>query len=63
MYDKLIKEVFGNDDIIITRYLDYLGEKEGYNINNKFDNSLKNRIYSRNVDNDFLLFKFMRHRG
>ncbi len=42
MYDKIIKEVFGTDDIyllfilkIITRYLDYLGEKEGYNINYK----------------------------
>ena len=41
-----------------------LGEKEGYNnINDKCKNRLKDRIYSCNVDGDFLLLKFMCHRG
>ena len=38
----------------ITQKLKYLGEKEGYIINNQFINRLKNRIYSWYVDIDFL---------
>ena len=38
-----------------------LEEKEGYNINDKFTNILKDRIYIWYVDDDFLLLKFMCH--
>ena len=47
----------------ITQKLKYLAEKEGYIINNQFNNRLKNKIYSWYVDSDFLLLKFMCHRG
>ena len=50
-----------NKKYIIKR-LKELGEKEGYNINDKFRNRLKDRIYSWYVDVDFLLLKFMYHK-
>ena len=34
-------------------------EKEKYNINDKFTNILKDKIYIWYVDGDFLLLKFM----
>ena len=46
----------------ITQKLKFWGEKEGYIINDKFNNRLKNKIYSWYVDSDFLLLKFMCHR-
>ena len=49
--------------MFITQKLKYLGEKEGYIINDKCNNRLKNKIYSWYVDSDFLLLKFMFHRG
>ena len=51
-----------NKKYIIKR-LKELGEKEGYNINDKFRNRLKDRIYSWYVDGDFLLLRFIYHRG
>ena len=47
----------------IIKRLKELGEKEGYNINDKFRNRLKDRIYSWYVDGNFVLLKFMCHRG
>ena len=40
-----------------------IGNKEGLDINQGFINRLKHRIYSWYVDSDFLLLKFMCHRG
>ena len=47
-----------NKKYIIKR-LKELGEKEGYNIKDKF----KNRIYSWYFDVDFLFLKFICNRG
>ena len=72
MFDKIIKQILNTEDILSSAYnkkyiikrLKELGEKEGYNnINDKFKNRLKERIYSWYVDSDFLLLKFMCHRG
>ena len=71
MYDKIIKQILDTEDIPSSAYnkryiikrLKELGEKEGYNINDKFTNRIKDRIYSWYVDGDFLLLKFMGHRG
>ena len=72
IYDKIIKQILDTEDIpssafnkrYIIKRLKELGEKEGYNnINDKFKNRLKERIYSWYVDSDFLLLKFMCHRG
>ena len=54
MYDKIIKQVLDTEDIpssafnkkYIIKRLKELGEKEGYNINDKFTNRLKDRIHS-----------------
>ncbi len=53
IYDKIIKQVLNTEDIPSSAYnkryiikrLKELGEKEGYNINDKFRNRLKYRIY------------------
>ena len=70
--NKIIKEIITINDILsrsivlcknfITQKLKYLGEKEGYIINDQFNNRLKNTIYSWYVDSDFLLHKFLCHR-
>ena len=70
MYDKKIKQILNTKDIpssifnkkFIVKRLKELGEKEGYKINDKFINRLKDRIYSWYVDVDFLLLKFMYHK-
>ena len=54
MYDKKIKQILNTKDIpsstfnkkFIVKRLKELGEKEGYKINDKFTNRLKDRIYS-----------------
>ena len=43
--------------------LKLLGTKEGLNINQGFIPRLKHRIYSWYVNSDFILLKFMCHRG
>ena len=43
--------------------LKIIGEKEGLDINQGFIKRLKHTIYSWYVDSDFLLLKFMCHRG
>ena len=71
MYDKKIKQILNTKDIpssnfnkiFIIKRLKELGEKEGYNINDKFTNRSKDRIYSWYVDGDFLLLRFIYHRG
>ena len=70
MYDKNIKYIrckYIPSSVFykrfITQKLKYLGEKEGYIINDQFNIRLKNRIYSWYVDSDFLLLKFMCQRG
>ena len=71
MYDKKIKQILNTKDIpsstfnkkFIVKRLKELWEKEGYNINNKFKNWLKDRIYSWYVDGNFLLLRFIYHRG
>ena len=67
MFDKIIKQILNTEDIpsnaynkkYIIKRLKELGEKERYNVNDKFKNRLKDRIYSWYVDCDFLLLKFM----
>jgi len=73
IYNKVIKEIININDIssrssvlckkFITQKLKYLGKKEGFIINFQFNNRLKKRIYSWYVDSDFLLHKFLCHRG
>ncbi len=63
MYDKIIKQVLDTENIpssafnkkYINKRLKELGEKEGYNINDKFTNRLKDRIYSQYGDGDFFI--------
>ncbi len=57
-----MKKIAYNNRYII-KILEELWEKKGYNINFKFKNRLKDKIYSRYVDSDFFLLKFMCHRG
>jgi hypothetical protein len=71
MYDKTIKDILNINDIsqVRTNYnylynnLKTLGEKEELNINQGFIARLKHRVYSWYVDSDFILLKFMCHRG
>ena len=71
MYDETIKKILNINDISMVRThynyiynkLRIIGKKEGLDINQGFINKLKHRIYSWYVDSDFLLFKFMCHRG
>ena len=71
LYDKSIKEILDIDDISAVRTgynylynkLKLLGNKEGLDINQGFINRLKHRIYSWYVNSDFILLKFMCHRG
>ena len=71
MYDKTIKDILNINNIskVRTNYnylynnLKTLGEKEELNINQGFLSRLKHRIYSWYVDSDFILLKFMCHRG
>ena len=69
MYDKIIKQVLETEDIPSSAYnKKYIIKrskklKEGYNINDKFTNRLKDRIYSWYVDGHFLLLKFKCYRG
>ena len=71
LYDKSIKEILDIDDISSVRIgynylynkLKLLGIKEGLDINQGFLSRLKHRIYSWYVDSDFILLKFMCHRG
>ena len=60
MYDKVIKEVININDIH-SKIKIFMRKK--YIINDQFNNRLKNRIHSWYVDSDFLLIKFMCHRG
>ena len=71
MYGTKIKQILNKNDIpssvnckrFIIQKLKNLWEKEGYIINDQFNNRLKNRIYSWYVDSDFLLLTFMCQRG
>ena len=71
MYDKTIKDILNINDISQVRInynylynnLKTLGEKEDLNINQGFISRLKHRIYSWYVDSDFILLKFIHHRG
>ena len=71
LYDENIKKILNINDISMVRptynyiynNLKIIGEKEGLDINQGFINRLKHRIYSWYVDSDFLLLKFMCHRG
>ena len=71
MYDKIIKQIVNIEDIpssafnkrYISKRSKELGEKEEYNINDKFTNRVKDGIYSCYVDDYFWLLKFMYHIG
>ena len=71
MYDKTIKDILNINDIsqVRTGYnylynnLKTLGKNEELNINQGFIQRLKHRIYSWYVNSDFILLKFMCHRG
>jgi hypothetical protein len=71
LYDKSIKNILDIEDISSVRIgynylynkLKLLGTKEGLNINQGFIPRLKHRIYSWYVNSDFILLKFMCHRG
>ena len=66
MYDTKIKQILNTNHILssinckrfINQKLKYLEEKEGYIIDDQFNNRLKNTIYSLYADNDILLLKF-----
>ena len=51
------------DTFLLFYKLKIIGEEEGYKINEGFLSRLKYRIYSWYVDSDYLLFRFMCHRG
>ena len=71
MYDESIKEILNINDItqVRTSYnylynnLRDIGTKEELKINQGFILRLKHRIYSWYVNSDFILLKFMCHRG
>ena len=71
MYDKTIKDILNINDIsqLIINYnylynnFKTLGEKGVLNINQEIISILKYRIYSWYVDLDFILLKFICHRG
>ena len=71
LYDKVITEILNINDITSVRIghnylynkLKIIDEEEGYKINEGFLSRLKYRIYSWYVDSDYLLFRFMCHRG
>ena len=70
-YDETIKKVLNIDDISKVRISDNyiynklkdIGLEENIDINKGFITRLNNRLYSWYVDSDFILLKFMCHRG
>jgi hypothetical protein len=64
IYDKVIENTIGNTKgNIIYNSLKNIGKEYNYNIHEDFKRRLNNRIYSWYVDGDFLLLRFMCHRG
>ena len=71
MYDETIKKILNVDDISKVRIsenylynkLKDIGLEENIDISKGFLTRLKNRLYSWYVDSDFILLKFMCHRG
>ena len=64
IYDKVIENTIDNTKgNIIYNSLKNIGEEYNYNIHEDFKRRLNNRIYSWYVDGDFLLLRFMCHRG
>ena len=71
MYDETIKKILNIDDISKVRIsenylynkLKDIGLEENTDINKGFITRLKNKLYSWYVDSDFILLKFMCHRG
>ena len=71
MYDETIKKILNIDDISKVRIsenylynkLKDIGLEENIDISKGFLTRLKNRLYSWYVDSDFILLKFMCHRG
>ena len=64
IYDNVIEKTIGNikDDIIYYN-LKIIGNEFNYDINKDFRRPLNKRIYSWYIDGDFLLLRFMCHRG
>ena len=64
IYDNVIEKIIGNiiGDIIYNN-LKIIGNEFNYDINKDFRNRLNKRIYSWYVDGDFLLLRYMCHRG
>ena len=64
IYDNVIEETIGNiKGDILYNSLKNIGNKYNYEINKDFRRRLNKRIYSWYVDGDFLLLRFMCHRG
>ena len=64
IYDNVIEETIGNiKGDILYNSLKSIGNKFNYEINKDFRKRLNKRIYSWYVDGDFLLLRFMCHRG
>ena len=64
IYDNVIEKTIGNikGDVIYNN-LKSIGNEFNYDINKDFRKRLNKRIYSWYVDGDFLLLRFMCHRG
>ena len=64
IYDDVIENTIGNikGDIIYNN-LKNIGNEYNYDINKDFRRRLNKRIYSWYVDGDFLLLRYMCHRG
>ena len=64
IYDKVIENIIGNTKgNIIYNSLKNIGNNFEYYINEDFRRWLNKRIYTWYIDGDFLLLKFMWHRG
>ena len=64
IYDNVIEKTIGNikGDVIYNN-LKSIGNEFNYDINKDFRKRLNKRIYSWYVDGDFLLLRYMCHRG
>ena len=64
IYDNVIEKTIGNIkcDIIYNNLKD-IGSEYNYDINKDFRRRLNKRIYTWYIDGDFLLLRFMCHRG
>ena len=63
IYDNVIEKTIGNIKGDTSNNLKIIGNEFNYDINKDFRRRLNKRIYTWYIDGDFLLIKFMCHRG